>query len=53
MIVTPTPALFTAGGVFKARATDFGFKPYSNLMGALTNHDEMKFVVDVVGTPAL
>jgi polyisoprenoid-binding protein YceI len=52
MFVTPTPTSFTAGGVFKARATDFGFKPYSNLLGALTNHDEMKFVVDVVGTPA-
>jgi len=52
MIVTPTPALFTARRLFKARATEFGFKPYSNLGGLLLNKDEMKFVVDVVGIPA-
>lgn len=51
MIVTPTPTSFIAGGTFKARATDFGFKPFSN-WGVLKNQDEMLFVIDVVGTPA-
>jgi polyisoprenoid-binding protein YceI len=52
MTVTPTPTSFVASGVFRAKATDFGFKPYSAPFGFLKNRDEMKFVVDVVGTPA-
>jgi polyisoprenoid-binding protein YceI len=51
MVVTPTPTSFAASGTFRARATDFGFKPYSNF-GVLKNEDEMEFVVDVVGVPA-
>ena len=35
---------------FEAKATDFGFKPFSNF-GVLKNEDEMEFVVDVVGVP--
>jgi len=54
MVVTPTGTSFTAGGAFRARATDFGFQPYTNWVGVgtLRNKDEMKFVIDVVGTPA-
>jgi polyisoprenoid-binding protein YceI len=51
MTVTPTPSSFAASGTFKAKATDFGFKPYSAPLGVLKNRDEMKFVVDVVGSP--
>jgi polyisoprenoid-binding protein YceI len=40
---------FSAAGSFTANATNFGFKPFTNLAGALRNQDQMKFVVDVVG----
>lgn len=39
----------TAFGTFSAKATDFGFEPYSALLGALKNKNEMKFTVDVQG----
>jgi len=39
----------TATGVFKLKATDFGFKPFSAGMGALKNLNEMKFSVRFVG----
>lgn len=39
-------------GQFTARATDFGFQPYSALLGAVKNRDEMTFVFDVTGVPA-
>ncbi len=42
---------FSAAGTFTARATDFGFEPYSALLGALRNRDEMTFTVDVRGAP--
>ena len=51
MTVKASPTSFAAAGSFKARATDFGFKPYSNLGGTLRNLDEMTFVIDVVGAP--
>lgn len=41
---------FSAAGSFTATASQFGFKPFSNLGGMLKNKDEMKFVVDVVGS---
>ena len=50
MTVTPTPSSFAASGVFRAKATDFGFDPYSAPFGVLKNRDEMKFVV-VYGLP--
>ncbi|MES2643239.1 MAG: YceI family protein [Myxococcota bacterium] len=39
----------TASGTFNAKATDFGFDPYTALLGALKNKNEMKFTVDVRG----
>jgi polyisoprenoid-binding protein YceI len=39
----------TASGTFTAKATDFGFDPYTALLGALKNKNEMKFTVDVRG----
>jgi polyisoprenoid-binding protein YceI len=42
---------FAAAGSFTATHSSFGFRPFTNLAGALRNKDEMKFVVDVVGTP--
>lgn len=41
---------FAASGTFTAKATDFGFAPYSALLGALRNVDEMTFTVDVKGS---
>ncbi len=51
MTVTADEGSFAAKGSFTATHGDFGFKPFTNLMGALRNKDELKFVVDVVGTP--
>jgi len=47
--VTADGATFTAKGSFTAKATDFGFDPYSAMMGALKNRDKMTFGIDVVG----
>lgn len=41
---------FSASGSFKAMHTDFGFKPFSNLGGALRNQDQLKFVIEVKGS---
>lgn len=41
-------ALVATGG-FSARATDFGFEPYSAMLGAVRNQDRMDFVVEVRG----
>ncbi|TVQ91553.1 MAG: YceI family protein [Deltaproteobacteria bacterium] len=43
---------FTAKGRFTANHEDFGFKPYSAVLGALKNHEELTFVVDVTGKAA-
>lgn len=48
--VKPDPTSFAAAGSFTTTVTNFGFKPFSNLGGALRNKDEIKFVIDVVGT---
>lgn len=39
----------TATGRFKTTHTAFGFEPFSALMGALKNRDELEFVMDVRG----
>jgi polyisoprenoid-binding protein YceI len=51
--VKADPTSFSASGSFTTTHTAFGFKPYSNLGGALRNKDELKFVLDMVGKPAL
>lgn len=43
---------FRAQGRFKASHQDFGFKPFSNLAGALRNLPELEFVFDLQGRPA-
>lgn len=40
---------FRAEGSLRIRATDFGFEPYTALMGALKNRDEMTLRVRLVG----
>jgi len=40
---------FAAQGTFTATHTDFGFKPYTNLLGALRNQNQLEFVVNVKG----
>jgi polyisoprenoid-binding protein YceI len=42
---------FSAKGAFAATHEDFQFAPYSALGGALRNENEMRFTVDVVGSP--
>jgi len=49
MTLAADGAAFSAAGTFTAKATSFGFEPYSALLGALKNRDEMKFTVDVKG----
>lgn len=49
MKITSDGSTFSAAGTFTAKATDFGFQPYSALLGALKNQNEMKFTVDVRG----
>lgn len=41
---------FSAAGGFTANHTDFGFKPFTNLLGALRNLNRLEFVVDVTGS---
>ena len=50
MKITGDGATLTANGTFTAKATDFGFEPYSALLGALKNKNEMKFTLDAKGT---
>lgn len=40
---------FSASGSFDARATDFGFEPYTAMLGALKNQDRMRFTVELQG----
>ena len=41
---------FRARGSFSLTHQDFGFKPFTNLAGALRNQDKLDFVVDVRGS---
>jgi polyisoprenoid-binding protein YceI len=36
---------FSARGSFRARHSDFGFQPYTAMMGALKNRDQMTFTI--------
>ena len=49
VVVQVTDGRVTIDGGFKARATDFGFRPFSALLGALKNQDEMVFYGRLVG----
>jgi polyisoprenoid-binding protein YceI len=40
---------FSATGSFKANQSDFGFQPYTAMLGALKNKDQMKFTVRLKG----
>ncbi|MEN0062577.1 MAG: YceI family protein [Myxococcota bacterium] len=50
MKIQASGASFAAQGSFEALHSDFGFKPFTNLLGALRNEDRMKFVIDVKGS---
>lgn len=41
---------FSAKGNFKVLQTDYGFQPFSALLGQLKNKNEMSFTIDVLGT---
>lgn len=47
MKVSVDGGTFGAKGSFTAKATDFGFEPYTALFGQLKNKDEMKFSIVV------
>lgn len=49
MTVSADGETFSARGSFRATHEDFGFKPFTNLAGALRNKSELDFVVDVTG----
>lgn len=49
MTVTTDGTTFEARGEFTATHEDFGFSPFSNLLGALRNKNEFRFVIDVKG----
>lgn len=49
MNVSADGSTFKASGSTTLLHSSFGFKPFSNLAGALRNKDELKLVVDVVG----
>lgn len=49
--VRADPSSFSASGSTTLLQSNFGFKAFSNLGGALRNKDEIKLVVDVVGAP--
>jgi len=50
MTIEANGSTFKASGTFESTHTAFGFKPFSNLGGALRNLDRLNFVVDVVGS---
>ncbi len=50
MQVTVEGATFRARGRLETTHQAFGFKPYSNLAGALRNQDSLEFVMDLRGT---
>jgi len=55
--VSPTLALqadatsFSAAGSLAIKATSFGFSPYTAMLGALKNRDDMKLTLDLHGAP--
>lgn len=49
MSITADGAQLKAKGTFKVNQTDFGFQPFSALLGQLKNKNEISFTIDVVG----
>lgn len=49
MTITADGQRFTAAGKFDANCTDFGFAPYSGLLGTVKVLDRLSFTVDVKG----
>ena len=41
---------FRAKGSFKAKGTDFGIDPFTAMMGALKNQDQLRFTLDLRGS---
>ncbi|MCB9761800.1 MAG: YceI family protein [Alphaproteobacteria bacterium] len=51
MKVDATPDSFSASGGLNIKASDFGFEPFTAMLGALRNLDRMKLSVSAKGTP--
>jgi hypothetical protein len=51
MTVNADEASFSATGGFKAKHTDFGMDPFTAMLGALKNENEMKFTASLKGEP--
>ncbi|MBI5498311.1 MAG: YceI family protein [Deltaproteobacteria bacterium] len=43
----------TARGTFTVKQTQFGWKPYSAMFGAVRNKDEVTFIIELVAVPAV
>lgn len=50
MTVSGDGEAFSAKGSFKVQGSDYGLEPYSAMMGALKNRDELRFTVRLTGT---
>ena len=51
MTIRTTEEAFTARGGFSIRHTDFGFEPFTAVMGALRNEDDLRFTLNFHGRP--
>lgn len=51
LTTSASESAFTAKGSFTANHSDFGFKPYTALLGSLRNAEPFTFYLDVKGTP--
>lgn len=49
MLVNADDSSFSATGGFKAKHTDFGMDPFTAMLGALKNENEMKFTASLKG----
>lgn len=49
MKISTVDKSLSASGTFKVNATDFGFEPYTALLGQLKNKNEMSFTLDFKG----
>jgi len=52
MQIEATPESFRAAGGFSARHADWGFSPYTAMMGALKNMELLRFNLSVSGAPS-
>ncbi len=52
MEITADGTSFAGKGRFTLQHSDFGFDPFTALLGSLRNDKALEFVIDVKGAPA-